>query len=149
MKKITLGFILILITSNIFADFQSDCIDHLLFYQTLKLTKIDIYDCTKYGIEKFGHEEGNPWAAYWIDKGKYDELFAIMMLADASLYIGSFIWQNQVINSNIQPTWKKEQLLKLIKFLRRYYLVMWGITEVYAISTWGNITVNFEYYIYF
>lgn len=123
--------------------------DHAMFLQSLNLLKIDIYDCTKYGIEQYGYSEGNPWAAYWIDRGRYDELFAIMAFANTSLYLGSFVWQNHVEKIHASNSWKKLQLIKLIKFLRKYYLTIWGVTEIYAISTWKNTTANFEYYISF
>ena len=99
--------------------------DFSLFVQNFYLIHSDIYDCTKYGICHNLGQEANPVAAYWINQGKYNQLFFLLTALNTSIYFNT-----NHLSKNI-------------------YFTLLNIAEINAISTWQLKSVIFEYNIKF
>ena len=104
----------------------------------VKLIHVDVFDCTKVGLNVYGINEGNPIAKLFTDKNKYNALFGF----SSALYISTYY------------------LCKNIKLdFEKFFIFYIGITEFSVVATWiaklkqynytENINADLRYYIEF
>jgi hypothetical protein len=134
MKRIILILIFILITSNCFAN-----LDYLALINNIQLTYIDVYKCTKIGLNKtipnYKISEANPVAKVFTDRSMYNELF----ISASLLQIGIFKLFNNKSESH--------------KIINKFILFGIGFVECFVIKEWNHpiigIKQNAKFEIYF